>query len=163
MRVWRLGATYQAPYRNIWRDVMLAYSCIAVGYSRLGPLRAEESSDAIADRIRNRFPHLAAPAHLANVRREARSLELFRREIQPDDLAIVTHGRSVRGLGRVLGQYEYHHEDRELAANRRPANWVAEFRGQAWVLSKGDLSLVDEITDRNDLNAIRRRFEEYQS
>jgi len=162
MRVWRVTAVYRAPYRNVWRDVMHPYSCLAAGYARLGPLRAEESTDAIADRIRNAYPQMAAPGNLANVKREARSLVLFRREVQPGDLAVVTHGPNVWGLGRVLGQYEYHQEDSDVAPNRRPATWVAKFRDRTWVLSKGGLGFVNEITDQDDLATIRKRFEEVE-
>ena len=63
----------------------------------------------------------------------------------------------------MVGQYEYHSEDKDMAPNRRPAAWIAEFRGLSWVLSWGDFSLVDEITDRDDVNSISQRLDEAES
>jgi 5-methylcytosine-specific restriction protein B len=115
---WRVGTTTSkdAGGRDFWPE-MLSEGRVAVGYARLEDLSALLSiSNALELRravreelVRRMYPNddAASATEKAACTFDANVLLRLARSIQIGDIVVACRGATVRGIGRITGDYEY--------------------------------------------------------
>jgi 5-methylcytosine-specific restriction protein B len=103
---------------SMWED-FYQKGIAAIGWGKLGDLKAYKSRDAMADQLRILYPH-----HKYNNRHNTLALWNFSRDIKKGDIIIVKKGTTdYLGYGVVSGNYEYHAEE-ENYPNQIKVNWL---------------------------------------
>ena len=114
MNVWKI-----APGRNasLW-DVALEKESIFIGWPQMGDLTQYESRDELVERYQEAFNTDRNPVH------DSFTLWAFCQEMKPGDVVIANNGtRTLVGIGKVMGDYEYRDEENHYK-NFRKVDWV---------------------------------------
>ncbi len=126
-KYWRIGTKLGNDGPAIWED-MKAGRFIAVGWSGIGDLSEVEQSkknkDVLAEEMKDIWPD--NPSTASN---QAGQLLAFCHQIAENDIVLACDGKTVRGIARVMGGYEFH-EGSEFP-HRHSVEWLSL---DEWVL-----------------------------
>lgn len=152
-RYWRIG-TRLGERQSIW-GLMRDSGCVAIGWSHLGDLSADQYDRGWKERVREalRPEYAKAPGVLGQKTQEVAN---FVAAITEDDLVLAADGKRILGIGRVTGGYQ--HRTGEDAPHRRPVTWLSL---EEWELpaTEGLRTTVHQVRkDVQNLLAIERRL-----
>jgi 5-methylcytosine-specific restriction protein B len=118
---WRVDTSDGRQPRNGW-PAMRDGACVALGWPDLGDLSGYEkdkpSRERLARLLAERYPGNAAQGN-----RTAGQILGFAREVAEGDMVLACDGRTVLGVGRVVGGYS--HEAGSEFPHRRPVEWLS--------------------------------------
>ncbi len=105
---WRIGTTSGKTGTSYW-EMMRDRGCVAVGWSELGDLSwvesKKESRKKLAELLKETYP-----SHHTTVGRICSQLMQFAVEIAEGDIVLAANGRTIHGIGLVIGGYEFNPE-----------------------------------------------------
>ena len=118
-RYWRIDTRLKGQ-KSIWR-LMQETSTVAIGWSKLGDLsdlkRNRESKKELREKLEKAYRDA-----LSELGGKTQEIFNFVTVIDEDDLVLAADGQRIRGVGRVVGGYEY--EPEAEAPHRRPVEWL---------------------------------------
>lgn len=124
---WRIGTTDGGTNEDWWPK-MRAGNFVAVGWPLLGDLSDIEDGQDVEAHIRELMSqHYPKAANV--ITRQAGEIRRFgnianaKHYITEDDIVVASNGLMVRGLGRVVGPYEY--VEGSTFPHRRPVEWLS--------------------------------------
>lgn len=122
-RYWRIGIpSTGGKSGEYWKEMCEGGFC-AIGWNPVGDL-SDVSNDKvgkqiIADRVRETHPDY----NDSTIKKAAAQISAFRYEIAPHNLVLVSAGKTVLGIGRVVGKYMY--DPASVASHHRPVEWLS--------------------------------------
>jgi len=153
-RYWRIGTT--AGDKSFWQ-MMRERSCVAVGWSKLGDLSWVESKRDSRDKLRKLLEE-AHPNQASAIGRACTQVTQFVVDIVEGDIVLAADGMSILGIGKVVGEYEYHAEFG--FPHQRQVEWLTLDEWKMPKSAEGLQSTVREIRKFNDnILAIERRIQ----
>jgi len=149
-RYWRIGTTRGGHGPSMW-DILRDGNYVAIGWRELGDLSHITNDESGKGKLRERAISKGAG-------RSTNLIFNFVAAIKEGDLVLASEGRTVRGIGRVLGGYHYE-KTMEGWPHRRPVEWLSL---KEWRLpnTKGYpiQSTLYEIKDPTNIAEIERRI-----
>jgi 5-methylcytosine-specific restriction enzyme B len=116
---WRVGTTVEG--RSEW-ERMRQGGFMAIGWPELGDLSALEHDKSSKDHVREEVER-HYPGQAASITRAANQVFAFVTRPKARDLVFAMDGMTVRGIGRVRGDYFFQPEDGPFP-HRRPVDWL---------------------------------------
>jgi 5-methylcytosine-specific restriction protein B len=116
---WRIGTTEGA--HSEWQR-MRDGGFAAVGWAALGDLTATEHDKVSKDHVRERM-QAQYPTQAGTVTSAANQVFAFVTRAKERDLVLAMDGMTVRGIGRIQGDYFFHTGDGPFP-HRRPVEWL---------------------------------------
>lgn len=120
---WRIG-TQIGDSGNVWNETREG-GFIAIGWDQIGdlsPLRGiHDCKAAIRAKLEEHYPRNASV-----LGRWAGQVRDFAFEISDGDIVLAANGEQIRGIGRVVGPYEFSTSGpaSAIAPHRRPVEWL---------------------------------------
>ena len=118
---WRIGTTPGGGKKDRW-NLMRDQNCVAIGWDKLGDLSDVDYTQSSKDRVKELMGE-HYPGDPRTVGRDGSQVFYFVARIAEDDIVVAMKGQTVRGIGRVTGDYVY--EDGGDVPHRRPVEWLA--------------------------------------
>jgi len=155
-RYWRIGTSLGSSGNSFW-EMMQERNCVAIGWPKLGDLSWVEAKRPSREKLRKRLEK-AYPNHPTAIGRDVTQLVNFVATIAEGDIVLAASGRTILGVGRVIGGYEYHPEFD--FPHQRQVEWLTLEEWQLPLPNEGLQSTVRELKKFNDnLLAIERRIQ----
>lgn len=124
---WRIGTRSGDDGADQW-PVMLAGSHIAIGWSKLGSLTDYASGGKDGrTRLREDLERIYYDGKRSTAGIKANEIIRFVRKIEEGDIIVAADGSTVRGVGRVTG--DYRHDPNLFFPNLRSVEWLDEEGG----------------------------------
>ena len=150
-KYWRIGTTDGATNNDLWPD-LLAGNYVAIGWSKIGDLSGFEDGKEVEAYLKEEMPkHYPNPANI--ISRKAREIRRYCNVgsyngfVSEGDIVIASNGMTVRGIGRVVGSYEF--VEGEEFPHRRSVEW----------LTVGDWSLPQKEGLRTTVHQIKKHID----
>jgi 5-methylcytosine-specific restriction enzyme B len=122
-RYWKVGTTEGSAGASHW-DEMREGNFVSIGWNDTVPdlsqtigLDRASAKNQIRDFLLGNYPDNAGAAM-----RKAGEILHFAADFEESDLALACEGQTVRGIGRVRGQYEY--DGSRHFPHKRPVEWL---------------------------------------
>lgn len=144
-RYWRIGTTMGKSGESFW-PMMRERSRIAVGWTKLGDVSWLEAKKESRERLRALIEE-KHPNHPSAIGRDCSQLCQFVLEITEGDVVVAADGMKILGVGRVIGEYEFHPEF--AFPHQREVDWISE---QEWRLPEPQEGLQSTVRELGKFN-----------
>jgi 5-methylcytosine-specific restriction protein B len=153
-RYWRVGTT--TGKTSNWQ-IMRDRSCVAVGWSKLGDIAWIEAKQPSREKLK-KLLEVVYPNQPSTIDRDCSQLTQFVALMMEGDVVLAAEGKSILGIGRVVGGYEYHAESE--FPHQRQVEWLTFDEWQLPESIEGLQSTVREIGKVNEnILGIERRIQ----
>jgi len=105
-KYWRIGTHPENPGGSPW-PIMRDSNCIALGWPKLGDISWVDDKNETATKLKTLMAE-RYPNNPQTIGRDSSQLAHFVWKISEGDFVIAADGMTIRGIGKVVGGYEFH-------------------------------------------------------
>jgi 5-methylcytosine-specific restriction protein B len=159
-KYWRVG-THPGESKDSQWPMMRDQNFVGIGWRKLGDLSAIESKQAANQKVKDLLTK-EYPRSPAAIGRACTQICQFVFELTEGDLVLAAEGKTILGIGRIAGEYQFHSE--EICSHQRPIQWLSI---ESWQLPHPEDGLQSTFRELKrfpeNLLAIEQRLQSSQT
>jgi 5-methylcytosine-specific restriction protein B len=153
-RYWRIGTTNETD--DFW-PMMRDNGCVAIGWPKLGDISWLEASAVSREKLRKKLSKVH-PNAATTIGRDCSQITQFVLQLKEGSIVVAANGMTILGVGRVVGQYEFH-SDSDFP-HQRKVEWLDISEWKMPEPKEGLRSTVRELRKFNEnILAIEQRIQ----